>query len=68
MTIEATITVKVNGIAKTFKLDVTKEATKNDKGVLSLAHVQPAKDNTAVLPFSKVYINTAEFKAVKASK
>ena len=66
---EITITIKDGAVTKTFKLNQTAEAVKNDKtGKTSLAHFQPAENNKVVKPFSKLYVDTLEYgKKDKAS-
>ena len=58
----AKITIEdAKGRTKTYQLDVTQQATKNDKGVVKLVHLQPSKANKVLKDFSKVYVDTAEF-------
>ena len=68
--IEISLTIKGQGEPKTYILSQTSEAVKNAKtGKTSLAHFQPGADNTVVMPFSKLYINTEELgKTAKAKK
>lgn len=65
MKLEVTVTIKNGkGVAQTFQLTETAEAVKNAKtGKTTLAHFQPAAENKAIKPFSKLYIDIAELKS-----
>ena len=65
----AEITIEdTKGRVKTYQLNVTQQATKNEKGSVKLAHVQPTKENKVLPAFGKMYVDTVELEKAFATK
>ena len=70
MNFKVTVKIEMDGKHKTYQLNETQEAVKNDKtGKVTLSHHQPAANNPVLKSFSKLYIDTVELtKAFEAEK